>query len=137
MRIRGHCDTIVRWTTSPKYRSLRRTLSPSRYVSPTTTRTSPKSARLSPRYNHHPIFCRPRYFERRGYGRHRLHQLRQAAPRRSLWRTATFETLRRAFLKVAVRIEELKSRITIALPSAYPYRKALIAMAGCIAAQGP
>ncbi len=66
-----------------------------------------------------------------------LHQLRQAAPRRSPWRAATFETLRRAFLKIAVRIEELKSRIRIALPSAYPYRKALVAMAGCIAAQGP
>ena len=66
-----------------------------------------------------------------------LHQLRQTAPRRSPWRKATFETLRRAFLKIAVRIEELKSRITIALPSAYPYRKAMIAMAGCIAAQGP
>jgi hypothetical protein len=57
-----------------------------------------------------------------------LHQLRQAAPRKSLWRKATFETLRRAFLKIAVRIEELKSRVRIALPSAYPYR---------IAAQGP
>ena len=66
-----------------------------------------------------------------------LHQLRQTAPRRSLWCKATFETLRRAFLKIAVRIEELKSRITIALPSAYPYRKAMISMAGCIAAQGP
>ncbi len=66
-----------------------------------------------------------------------LHRLRQSAPRRSLWRKATFETLRRAFLKIAVRIEELKSRVRIALPSAYPYRKALIAMAGCIAAQGP
>jgi hypothetical protein len=66
-----------------------------------------------------------------------LHQLRQATPRRSPWRKATFETLRRAFLKVAVRIEELKSRIRIALPSAYPYRKALIAMAGCVAAQAP
>jgi hypothetical protein len=66
-----------------------------------------------------------------------LHQLRQAAPRRSPWRKATFETLRRAFLKIAVRIEELKSRIKIALPSAYPYRKALIAMAGCVAAQAP
>ena len=66
-----------------------------------------------------------------------LHQLRQTAPRRSLWRKATFETLRRAFLKIAVRIEELKSRITIALPSAYLYRKAMISMAGCIAAQGP
>jgi hypothetical protein len=66
-----------------------------------------------------------------------LHQLRQAAPRRSLWRRATFETLRRAFLKIAVRIEELKSRVRIALPSAYPYRKALVSMATCIAAQGP
>ena len=66
-----------------------------------------------------------------------LHQLRQAAPRRSLWRKATFETLRRAFLKVAVRIEELKSRVRVALPSAYPYRKAMISMAGSIAAQAP
>jgi hypothetical protein len=51
-----------------------------------------------------------------------LHQLRQAAPRRSRWRGATFETLRRCFLKIAVRIEELKSRIKIALPSAYPHQ---------------
>jgi len=66
-----------------------------------------------------------------------LHQLRQAAPRRSLWRKATFETIRRAFLKIAGRIEELKSRIRIALPSAYPYRPALLLMAGRIQAQGP
>ena len=66
-----------------------------------------------------------------------LHGLRQAAPRKSRWRNATFETLRRTFLKIAVRIEELNSRIKIALPSAYPYRKALIAMTGRIAAQGP
>jgi hypothetical protein len=66
-----------------------------------------------------------------------LHQLRQAVPRKSPWRKATFETLRRTFLKVAVRIEELKSRVKIALPSAYPYQKTLAAMAGRIAAQGP
>ncbi len=66
-----------------------------------------------------------------------LHRLRQAAPRRSLWRKATFEKLRRAFLKIAVRFEELKSRVRVALPSAYPYQPALVAMAGCIAAQGP
>lgn len=66
-----------------------------------------------------------------------LHRLRWTAPRRSLWRTATFETLRRAFLKIAVRIEELSTRVKIALPSAYPYRKAMISMAGRIAAQGP
>ena len=66
-----------------------------------------------------------------------LLRLRQAAPRRSLWRKATFETLRRTFLKIAVRVEELKSRIKIALPSAYPYQKALLSMAGRISAQGP
>ncbi len=66
-----------------------------------------------------------------------LHQLRQAAPRKSLWRTVTFETLRRAFLKIAVRVEELKSRLRIALPSAYPYQPAMIAIAGRITAQGP
>ena len=66
-----------------------------------------------------------------------LHQLRQAAPRRSRWRKATFETIRRAFLKIAVRIEELKSRVKIALPSAYPYRPALVSMAGRINAQAP
>ncbi len=62
-----------------------------------------------------------------------LHQLRQAAPRRSLWRKATFETLRRAILKIAVRIEDLKSRIKIALPSAYPYQQVLISIA-CLGA---
>ncbi len=66
-----------------------------------------------------------------------LHRLRQAAPRRSRWRKATFETLRRAFLKIAARIEELKSRVRVALPSAYPYRQVLISMAGRITAQGP
>jgi hypothetical protein len=40
-------------------------------------------------------------------------------------------------LALAVRIDELKSRVRIALPSACPYRKAMIAMAGTIAAQGP
>jgi hypothetical protein len=59
-----------------------------------------------------------------------LHRLRRAAPRKSLWRKATFETLRRAFLKIAVRINELKSRVRIALPSAYPYSKALVRASG-------
>ena len=46
--------------------------------------------------------------------------LRGAAPKRSRWRTATFETIRRSFLKIAVRVEQLKSRIRIALPTALP-----------------
>ncbi len=37
----------------------------------------------------------------------------------------------------AVRIEELKSRVRVALPSAYPYQPALISIAARITAQGP
>ncbi len=63
--------------------------------------------------------------------------LRQAAPRRSRWRTATFETIRRSFLKIAVRVEQLKSRIRIALPSKCPHRQMLILLMGAIRAQSP
>ena len=63
--------------------------------------------------------------------------LRAAAPKRSAWRKATFETLRCAFLKVAVRVEELKSRIKVALPTAYPHKTALIAITGSVTALGP
>jgi hypothetical protein len=66
-----------------------------------------------------------------------LLSLRAAAPRRSLWRTATFETLRRAFLKIAVRVEELKSRIKVAFPSAYPHAPILALLAGTITAPSP
>ena len=63
--------------------------------------------------------------------------LRGAAPKRSRFRTATFETIRRTFLKIAVRIEQLKSRIKIALPSAYPHRPMLILLMKRINAQSP
>jgi hypothetical protein len=66
-----------------------------------------------------------------------LHSLRRSAPRRSPWRKATFETIRLTFLKIAARITELKSRVTIALPSAYPNQKMLTLLAGKAAAQGP
>lgn len=56
---------------------------------------------------------------------------------RSLWRRATFETLRRAFLKIAVRIQELKSRIKVAFPSAYPHAPILALIAAVIATRGP
>jgi len=42
-----------------------------------------------------------------------LHEHRSAAPKRSIWRTATFETIRCTFLKIAARIQELKTRIKI------------------------
>ena len=66
-----------------------------------------------------------------------LSLLRAAAPKRSRWRGATFETVRRAFVKIAVRIEQLKTRIRIALPTAYPYKNMLILLAGKLSAQSP
>ena len=66
-----------------------------------------------------------------------LLRMRAAAPRRSPWRTATFETIRRTFVKIAVRIEELKSRIRVALPTACPQQKMLTVMLANINAQSP
>ncbi len=63
--------------------------------------------------------------------------LRRAAPKRSRWRGATFETIRRAFLKIAVRIDQLKSRIRIALPTACPNKDMLILLLGKLSAQSP
>jgi len=63
--------------------------------------------------------------------------LRAAAPKRSPWRRATFETLRRVFLKIAVRVTELGSRIRVALPTAYASKAALIAITGFVTALGP
>ena len=45
-----------------------------------------------------------------------LHALRRAAPKRSRWRGATLETIRRTFVKIAVRVEELKGKIKLAFP---------------------
>ncbi len=66
-----------------------------------------------------------------------LHSLRRAMPRRSLWRGATFETIRRVFVKIAVRVEETKSRIRIAFPASFPHTQALIALTGRLSASGP
>jgi len=63
--------------------------------------------------------------------------LRRAAPRRSRFRKATFETIRRVFLKIAVRVIELRSRIKIALPSACPHRSMLVSLLWNIKAQSP
>lgn len=66
-----------------------------------------------------------------------LHSLRQAAPKRSRWRGATFETIRRMFVKVAVRVEELKGKIKLAFPASYPQAAMLAAMTGTITTHGP
>ena len=66
-----------------------------------------------------------------------LHSLRRAAPKRSRWRSATFETIRRTFVKVAVRVEELKGKIKLAFPASYPHAVMLVAMTGAITTRGP
>jgi len=66
-----------------------------------------------------------------------LHTLRQAAPKRSRWRGATFETIRRVFVKIAVRVEELKGRIKLAFPASYPQAAMLTVMVGSITTGGP
>ena len=66
-----------------------------------------------------------------------LHSLRRAAPKRSRWRGATFETIRRTFVKIAVRVEELKGKIKLAFPAGYPQATMLAAMTGVITTRGP
>jgi hypothetical protein len=66
-----------------------------------------------------------------------LHSLRRAMPKRSIWRGATFETIRSQFIKVACRIEEKKTRIKLALPASYHHASLLAAVTGAITAQAP
>lgn len=66
-----------------------------------------------------------------------LHGLRDAAPKRSRWRTATFETIRSTFLKIAVRVEQLKTRIKLSLPSSCPHAPMIGLMLDRIRAQSP
>jgi Transposase DDE domain group 1 len=47
-----------------------------------------------------------------------LHGLRLASPRKSRWRTATFATIRLTFVKIACRIEELKTKIKLSFGGA-------------------
>jgi hypothetical protein len=66
-----------------------------------------------------------------------LHSLRAAAPKRSRWRGATLETIRRFFIKIAVRVVELRGRIRLAFPAAYPHQAMLAVMTGAITKGGP
>lgn len=50
---------------------------------------------------------------------------RQAAPKRSSWHRSQFDTLRLHLIKVAVRVEELKTVIRLHLPAACPVAQTL------------
>lgn len=66
-----------------------------------------------------------------------LHSMRLAAPRKSRWRGATFETIRCAFVKIAVRVEELKRTIKLSLPTHLPFADDLNLITARLTAQRP
>ena len=66
-----------------------------------------------------------------------LHTLRRAAPVKSVWYGATFATLREKLVKVAVRVEELKSRIKLSFPAALPEADVMGAILAAIAVALP
>jgi len=65
-----------------------------------------------------------------------LHSVRLAAPKKSRWRGATFETIRSLLVKVAVRVEELKSRIKLSFPASLPHAADLDMITARITARG-
>lgn len=66
-----------------------------------------------------------------------LHRLRRAAPKRSRWRHATFATIRCVFIKIAVRVEELKSRIKMSFTEHLPHAHTLQMITSRLTAEPP
>jgi hypothetical protein len=66
-----------------------------------------------------------------------LHSVRMAAPKRSRWRGATFATIRSVFVKIACRVEELKTRIKLSFPAHLPHADALATITARLCAQAP
>jgi hypothetical protein len=66
-----------------------------------------------------------------------LHGLRAAAPKRSFWRTAQFDTLRLRLLKLGARVIETATRIKVVLPAACPHKAIFARLAGAFAPSGP
>ena len=66
-----------------------------------------------------------------------LHTLRAAAPKRSVWARAEFNTLRLRLIKIAARVVEATARIRVWLPTACPDGAAFKLLAGRFAAAGP
>jgi hypothetical protein len=54
-----------------------------------------------------------------------LWSLRALMPKRSVWRVAQFDTLRRRLIKLAARVVEMKTMIKVHLPTACPARDVL------------
>jgi hypothetical protein len=66
-----------------------------------------------------------------------LHSLRMAAPKKSRWRRATFETIRTTFVKIGCRVEELNRQVKLVFPRHVPHAAALALITHRLTAQGP
>ncbi|MGH6928704.1 MAG: IS1380 family transposase [Dongiaceae bacterium] len=66
-----------------------------------------------------------------------MHGLRAASPKRSYWRTAQFDTLRRRLLKLGARVIEKATRVKVILPAACPDKAIFAQLAGAFAPSGP
>jgi len=66
-----------------------------------------------------------------------LHGLRAAAPRRSFWRSAQFDTLRLRLLKLGARVIEKATRIKVILPAACADKAIFAHLVGAFAPSGP
>ena len=65
-----------------------------------------------------------------------LHSVRLAAPRKSRWRGATFETIRLTFVKIACRVEELKTKIKLSFAAHLPHADVFSQITERLAARG-
>jgi hypothetical protein len=66
-----------------------------------------------------------------------LHSMWMAAPRRSRWRGATLATIRTLLLKIACRLEELRTRIKLSFPAYLRHADALTLITGQLCPQAP
>jgi Transposase DDE domain group 1 len=66
-----------------------------------------------------------------------LHSIRLAAPKRSRWRGATFATIRSMLVKIACRVEELRTRIRLSFSAHLPHAELLALIASRLCTQPP
>ena len=66
-----------------------------------------------------------------------LHSVRMAAPKRSRWRGATFATIRAKLVKIAARVEELRTRIKLSFAAHLPHADAFTMIAARLCPQAP
>ncbi len=66
-----------------------------------------------------------------------LHSVRLAAPKKSRWRGATFETIRLVFVKLGCRVEQMKRQIKLSFSAHLPFADDIAAITARLTAQGP